>query len=422
MIRAKNLAFKFTALLCLFLYLFPFQFKVLPLSNTRILQIIGAIGLLIYILYKKKIHTKILTFNYYGIIILIIGIFSTIIVNESNQFNFALTKGLYIVLYSCSAFLIVSLLKKSNKNFTPIKALEAIIYVTIFQAIISLLFFCFPNILELYNSLIIIDDNYLQKTEELNSFRLVGIGSVQFANAAVHYGIALWILILSYISKDSYFYNKSWALYIISPLFCICGILSARTFFVILILTIIYIYYLLGYSHVKKAINIILKISIPLILIGIGILAYMIANDLDFIIEWALELFINMSDGGKLESASTNELKDMYVWPSSLKTWVCGDGMSQNASGGFYMDSDVGYIRSLYYWGIIGSIIYYSIQFKYVSILRKSFHDYKIIQLINIILIWFFIYSLKEFWAVEPYWVLLLFIALFSNQSKKHTT
>ena len=146
MIRAKNLAFKFTAQLCIFLYLFPFQFKVLPLSNTRILQIIGAIGLLIYILYKKKIHTKILTFNYYGFIILITGIFSTIIVNESNQFNFALTKGLYIVLYSCSAFLIVSLLKKSNKNFTPIKALEAIIYVTIFQAIISLLFFCFPNI------------------------------------------------------------------------------------------------------------------------------------------------------------------------------------------------------------------------------------------------------------------------------------
>ena len=144
----------------------------------------------------------------------------------------------------------------------------------------------------------------------------------------------------------------------------------------------------------------------------------MIANDLDFIIEWVLELFINMSDGGKLESASTNDLKEMYVFPTSLKTWFWGDGMSQNVSGGFYMDSDVGYIRSLYYWGIIGSIFYYYFQIKYASILKKSFCDIKITRFINMILIWFFIYSLKEFWTVEPYWVLLLFIALFSKQSK----
>lgn len=83
------------------------------------------------------------------------------------------------------------------------------------------------------------------------------------------------------------------------------------------------------------------------------------------------------------------------------------------------MDSDVGYIRSLYYWGIIGSFFYYYFQIKYASILKKSYYDIRIIRFINMILIWFFLYSLKEFWTVEPYWVLLLFIALFSNQSKK---
>lgn len=418
-IRTKYYIVKLITLLSLFLYLFPFQFRFFPLSNVRILQILGLIGLFIYIIRKGKMFVKILYFNRFGIYLFFIGIVFTCIINHSYQINFALTKGLYIILYSCSAFFIVYLMKKAYNPFTPIKALEAVVWVTLFQAIISLLFFCYPYILEFYNNLVYIDDSNIEKNEMLNSFRLVGVGSVQFANAAVHYGLSLWILIVLYLSKDSILYNKSWVLCIVGPLFCICGILSARTFFVMLLFTIFFVYYLLGNSKKLQVLGIVIKLFFPLFIIGIIIMTYLKAIGSDFIVEWVLELFVNINDGGEIETASTNELKEMYIWPSSIKTWLCGDGMSQNEYGGFYMDSDVGYIRSLYYWGIIGSFFYYYFQIKYASILKKSYYDIRIIRFINMILIWFFLYSLKEFWTVEPYWVLLLFIALFSNQSKK---
>ena len=244
MIAIPRIVFKVAVLISLFLYFFPFQLKILPLSNARILQILGAVCLFVYIIYKRKLSKRILYYAAIGIFIFMIGVVSTSIVNHSMQFDFALTKGLYIIFYSFEMFFIVSLMKCAYKPFTITKALEVVIWVTLIQAIISLVFFCWPNSLDAYNSLIVIDDDYTEKIEGLNAFRLTGIGSVQFANSAVHYGIALWVLILLYICPGSIFYKNGYVFSCVAPLFCICGILSARTFFIFLLLTMVYIVYI----------------------------------------------------------------------------------------------------------------------------------------------------------------------------------
>lgn len=413
MIAIPRIVFKVAVLISLFLYFFPFQLKILPLSNARILQIMGAVCLFVYIIYKRKLSKRILYYAAIGIFIFMIGVVSTSIVNHSMQFDFALTKGLYIIFYSFEMFFIVSLMKCAYKPFTITKALEVLIWVTLIQAIISLVFFCWPNSLDTYNSLIVIDDDYTEKIEGLNAFRLTGVGSVQFANSAVHYGIALWVLILLYICPDSIFYKNGYVFSFVAPLFCICGILSARTFFIFLLITMVYIVYIVGIRKIGSCISIITKLLVPIIFAGALVVTYLIARDMDAVVDWSMELFVNMKDDGSIETSSTNDLKDMYILPTSTRTWLIGDGRSQNNKG-FYMDSDVGYIRSLFYWGIIGSIAYFIGQILYCDILKKYMRNSLVAKLANMILIWCFIYNLKEFWAVEPYWVFLLFLSVFA--------
>lgn len=55
----------------------------------------------------------------------------------------------------------------------------------------------------------------------------------------------------------------------------------------------------------------------------------------------------------------------MYVFPDNLKTWIIGDGYFSNPyntdpfyigtrSRGYYMGTDVGYLRFIFYFGLIG--------------------------------------------------------------------
>ena len=57
----------------------------------------------------------------------------------------------------------------------------------------------------------------------------------------------------------------------------------------------------------------------------------------------------------------------MVVWPEKLHTWIIGDGYFDNALAdpnylgealerGFYMGTDIGYLRFIFYFGVLGLI------------------------------------------------------------------
>jgi hypothetical protein len=76
-------------------------------------------------------------------------------------------------------------------------------------------------------------------------------------------------------------------------------------------------------------------------------------------IEWGLEPFINFIQKGKFSSASSNRLMEMYILPNS-HTLLFGDGWYSNPSGrGYYMSTDVGFLRPVFFWGIFPTMLYY---------------------------------------------------------------
>lgn len=109
-------------------------------------------------------------------------------------------------------------------------------------------------------------------------------------------------------------------------------------------------------------------LSIALIIIGIGgmicITLYNISPEVRKLLRFGFEIFFNYFEYGKLETHSTNMLSEGLIFPDNLKTWIIGDGYMASGQNdpyyigpsdyGFYMNTDAGYSRFLFYFGLIG--------------------------------------------------------------------
>ena len=76
----------------------------------------------------------------------------------------------------------------------------------------------------------------------------------------------------------------------------------------------------------------------------------------------------------------------MYVFPDNMKTWLIGDGYFSaprdvdpyfvgKLVGGYYMGTDVGYLRFIFYFGIIGLLAISSVIIKAGTMMMKV-HPY----------------------------------------------
>ncbi|AGH95679.1 hypothetical protein [Pseudobdellovibrio exovorus] len=69
----------------------------------------------------------------------------------------------------------------------------------------------------------------------------------------------------------------------------------------------------------------------------------------------ALELFRNFISQGSFSSTSVSGTADMYKLPTQISTWIIGDGLffiNSPLSLQFYMNTDIGYLRILFFGGL----------------------------------------------------------------------
>ena len=101
-----------------------------------------------------------------------------------------------------------------------------------------------------------------------------------------------------------------------------------------------------------------------------------VADDFELAFNFGFEMFIKYFDSGALESESTNIMKDMYIWPTTFKTYFIGDGFYSDPfnSGFYYMGTDIGFLRLIYYFGVLGLLIYFILQLQviYFSFLKNN--------------------------------------------------
>jgi len=85
-------------------------------------------------------------------------------------------------------------------------------------------------------------------------------------------------------------------------------------------------------------------------------------------IRFGFEGFFSLVEKGHWQTGSNDVLADMYVFPDNAQTWIIGDGYFVNPSDdlnflgdlyyGYYMNTDVGYLRFIFFFGLIGLAVY----------------------------------------------------------------
>ena len=114
-------------------------------------------------------------------------------------------------------------------------------------------------------------------------------------------------------------------------------------------------------------------------------------------IRFAFEGFFSMYEKGYWSTNSTDILVNhMIVFPETMKTWIIGDGYCANPYAdpyytgrifhGFYMGTDIGFIRFLFYFGIIGTLAMVLYMCNVSLACARRFPNYRILFVLLLIL------------------------------------
>ena len=305
--------------------------------------LIGLLGLVYYL--EKKRCKGVTHFLSYGCVMLLICLVSSVINFRVDFFVFQ-HYILVLFIYLFGWYFIVGVAKSRGIDINGIYF--CIVLAVIINNLIAstgLLFRPF------YDFFISIQANSLY----LDDARLYGIGtSGSNFGGGVTSGVGMILL--------AYLYHKKYLngiLSIFSFIFIFCsGMLIARTTMVC-VLFAFFLYIWLENSIIKTV-----KILIPIVILLYVLLGYFVEMFGDtYLFEHTFALFLNYQATGQFTDNSMEHMYEFYeVWPNNLKTWLIGDHKLTDGDR-YYMDIDIGYIRSVFNYGILGTFFYYMLLF-----------------------------------------------------------
>lgn len=236
--------------------------------------------------------------------------------------------------------------------------------------------------------------------DSLNSFheaRFVGMGAAFFGFGIINsfFLILLSYYIVNFVDKSKYFL---WVF--VYLLVAGMGLLFSRTTILGIGLSMI-----LMLLNLRKA-SIIPIISLYLFSAFLMLMAF--KDDLSDKLIFAFEIFFNLENSQAAQS--TGVLQEMWkVTPTSMETWFIGDSKYKYLDdfgkfAGYYMRTDVGYIRIIFANGLIGLGLLLSYFF---WILKRSFENFILVLLLFLC---FVMLNIKG--VAMPYAFLFLFFII----------
>lgn len=209
--------------------------------------------------------------------------------------------------------------------------------------------------------------------------RLIGLGCFYFGAGAI-YGLGL-IAIMPFMLKAK---NKQQLikLILLYVYIFIVGIFFARTAMIGCVFSIVYlIFCILIPKMCNKVFLVFRQFIIYLTVFGIALVfiytsSPKLQEDYGDIIDFGFEAFINLIENGELSTASSDGLTEYHlsIWPQNQKTYYIGD-MRWTKGDSYYGDSDVGYVRLLFYFGVPGVILFLLYQYSIVRISGLIFKE-----------------------------------------------
>lgn len=239
--------------------------------------------------------------------------------------------------------------------------------------------------------------NFLYFTKDINTIaiadRYSGIRGLSLSGSSFFgLAVAFGFVYIIYISKKNTLFQHQPVYRTILYIVLISGTFFAgRTGLISIIFVICYKLYK-WVKHTNK-INIKYIMEMLIILIVLSIIVFLlftifnindlIGQKLIYLKNYVFESFISFSKSASFSTTSTAHLFDDMYFKVNLKTLIVGDGM-YNVLGGYYMNTDAGYMRVILYMGIPGLIM--------LIILQKYILKYNQVEKNIYYLLWFFLF------------------------------
>lgn len=411
------------------LFLFPFELKAFPGMNSK--KLLAAIGLIWFLINLGKgrsgrLNRDMVILSLFAVGVSLAGLIA-VTCNETNDYTYA-TYITSMWVWLGAAYVVVNVIRLVHGSASVWLAGNYFIAVCVFQCVMAL---WIDSSTELKQN---IDAVVEQGQDFLNAYnvkRLYGIGA-SLDVAGSRFATVLVLLAFFLISMENTRFRKFMLFYLLAFVFiAVVGNMIARTTTVGLMLAIIYLFYKsdiwrLELSEESRKLWLCLG---AVLLVTIPLCVYFYRYNVDFRnnLRFAFEGFFSLVEKGEWQVSSNEKLQRMYVFPDNLKTWLIGDGYFNNPyytdpyftgrfKGGYYMGTDVGYLRFIFYFGLIGLSAMTAVICKACLICRNRFEVWKepflLFLLVNL-LVWFKV-------STDIFLIFALFLMVNQDENDKY--
>lgn len=152
----------------------------------------------------------------------------------------------------------------------------------------------------------------------------------------------------------------------------VCGNMMGRTTTVGALCAIAYLagFFIFGRKKIQGEYGLYSVVAVLIVVAGVAFCTWIYNTDAEAhkLLRFGFEGFFNYFENGKFETNSTNMLSKGLIFPDNPKTWIIGDGYMAGGANdpyytgpadyGFYMNTDAGYSRFIFYFGLTGLAIF----------------------------------------------------------------
>ncbi len=395
----------FLTLIFTSLYFFPFELKVLPDVNTKMMMaVLGGIILLYKLAQKRSfpLGRDMLQLLFLASVVSVIGMMS-IVYNATPDTTYV-SYIVSMLVWLSAAYGVCSIIEIVHGQCTLRLLCIYLVAVCAVQCALALLIDTYPAFKQVVDAHIEQGQHFLNLKKV---HRLYGIGA-SLDVAGTRFSAALIVIMFLLVSPK---YDKRWyhyLLYLLAFVFIsVVGNIIARTTIVGLVLALVY----LGWITISNLRNLISRhlyvwrwlVLALLICIPAVVYVYKASPSFQKDMRFGFEGFFALAEKGRWEVDSNETLRTMYVYPESTKTWIIGDGYFSNprdvdpnfvgkVTGGYYMGTDVGYLRFIFYFGVVGLVAFMLFFVSTARCCMRLFDDEKaliFLFLLSNFIIWF---------------------------------
>lgn len=370
-------------MIVLFVFMYIFGFNIYgPIDST----ILTGLIISLYFLFNSKclndfvnqiFSKKVLIFILLSILLMLWSVITSVI-NQAYDFSYIKTYIHFIIVIFIGIELLVYI---SHKGKTD-KIVNYIIICFCIQSVFQMMCYAFPVISKFFDYFR--SESMIEIGLTYNGFRGIALTKSGFFSLSSAYAVSFVLFFSKYNTITKKVFGKS----IILLLLVVGTFFAGRTGFVGLIYAVMM---KIAFSFSRKKINFSIINTGKIIVIfflAIFLLFSLSKNDkIEKLYSYVFEAFYNLFEGEGFNTASSNILIEMYDVDLSMDTIIVGDGKYYDTIGNkkiYYQQTDVGYLRKILYFGLVGLFLSIIIQ---INLLGKKLSKQEKITLFILLLI-----------------------------------